>query len=215
VHLYGGNTLRTTLDRGGRFGLSQETDYPWDGRIRITVTEAPAREVSIRLRIPAWARGASLSMNGASHPRPPEPSTYAEVRHAWSPGDVIELTLPMPVRLMQAHPLVEEVRNQVAVQRGPVVYCVESTDLPGGVRVQDVVVPRGIDLKPRFDPGPLGGVTVLEGRAEARREPDWTGSLYRELATTPPKPFDLRLIPYFAWGNRGRSEMSVWLPLGG
>ena len=121
----------------------------------------------------------------------------------------------MPVRLMQAHPLVEEARNQVAVQRGPLVYCVESTDLPGGVRVQDVVVRRGIGLRPRFDSGLLGGVTVLEGRAEAWREPDWTGALYRELAETPLTPFDLRLIPYFAWGNRGRSEMSVWLPLGG
>jgi DUF1680 family protein len=119
----------------------------------------------------------------------------------------------MPVRLMQAHPLVEEARNQVAVQRGPLVYCVESADLPGGIGVQDVAIPRGIDLKPRFDPGLLGGVTVLEGRAEARCEPEWAGTLYRELAPSPPTPIDLRLIPYFAWGNRGRSEMSVWLPL--
>src|SRR5262249_42369780 len=93
------------------------------------------------------------------------------------------------------------------------VYCVESTDLPAGVRVQDVIIPRGIDLKPRFDGRLLGGATVLEGRAEACREPEWTGTLYRELASTPPKPFDLRLIPYFAWGNRGRSEMCVWMPL--
>lgn len=213
VHLYGGNTLRTTLD-GGRFGLSQETDYPWDGRVRITVTEAPPREVSLRLRVPGWARDAALSVNGAAHPARPEPGTYAEVRRAWSPGDVVELTLPMPVRLMQAHPLVEEARNQVAVRRGPLVYCVESTDLPAGVRVQDVVIPRGIDLKPRFDTGLLGGVAILEGRAEAWREPDWSGTLYRELEKTRPEPFALRLIPYFAWGNRGRSEMSVWMPLG-
>jgi DUF1680 family protein len=129
-------------------------------------------------------------------------------------GDVVELTLPMPVRLMQAHPLVEEARNQVAVQRGPLVYCVESTDLPEGVRVQDVVIPREVVLKPRHDPDLLGGVTVLEARAESWREPDWSGRLYRELTKTPPRPFPLRLVPYYAWGNRGPSEMSVWMPLG-
>ena len=73
----------------------------------------------------------------------------------------------MRVRLMQAHPLVEEARNQVAVRRGPIVYCLESVDLPEGVRVLDVVIPREVELKPRFDPALLGGVTVLEGRAEA------------------------------------------------
>jgi DUF1680 family protein len=215
VHLYGGNALRTTLEGGGRLGLSQETDYPWDGRVKITIAEAPAQEVAIRLRIPGWARGASLAINGAPHPRRPEPGTYSEVRRAWSSGDVVELDLPMPVRLMQAHPLVEEARNQVAIRRGPLVYCAESTDLPEGVRVEDLVIPRGIALEPRFDPGLLGGVTVLEGRAASVREPDWTGALYRELAEATAKSFHLRLIPYFAWGNRGRSEMSVWLPLGG
>jgi hypothetical protein len=214
VHLYGGNTLRTTLEGGGRLGLSQETDYPWDGRIRLNVTEAPTREVGIRLRVPGWARDAAMTINGAPSPRRPEPGAYALVRRVWSPGDVVELTFPMPARLMRAHPLVEEARNQVAIRRGPLVYCVESPDLPEGVRVQDVTIPRGIALEPRFDPGLLGGVTVLEGRASAVREPDWTGSLYRELAEAPARPFALRLIPYFAWGNRGQSEMSVWLPLG-
>jgi DUF1680 family protein len=214
VHLYGASVLDTTLEGGARFRLAQETDYPWDGRVRFTVRRAPGHEVALRLRIPGWARDASLSVNGEGAARGPRPGTYAEVRRVWSPGDVVGLTLPMPPRLMQAHPLVEEARNQVAVQRGPLVYCVESTDLPHGVRVQDVILPRGIALRPRFDPGLLGGVTVLEGRAEAWREPDWSGQLYRELSTSPPETFGLRLVPYFAWGNRGPSEMSVWLPLG-
>jgi DUF1680 family protein len=184
VHFYGGNTVRTHLS-GGWLGLAQETDYPWDSRITITLTEAPAREAAIRLRVPDWARDAALLVNGAAPPRRPEPDTYAEVRRAWSPGDLIELALPMPVRLMQAHPLVEEARNQVAVPRGPLVYCAESTDLPAGVSIQDITIPRRIDLKPRFDPALLGGVTVLVGRAEAWREPDWTGALYSEVARTP------------------------------
>jgi DUF1680 family protein len=214
IHLYGSNTLSTTIGNGARFRLSQETEYPWDGRVTLTIAEAPTWDVSILLRIPAWSSHATLHVNGTPHPQSLEAGTYAEVRRTWATGDVLVLDLPMPSRLMQAHPLVEEARNQVAIQRGPLVYCVESTDLPEGIRVQDVAIPRAIDLRPRFDPDLLGGVTVLEGRAVARREPDWSGQLYRELATSPPRPFGLRLIPYFAWGNRGPSEMSVWLPLG-
>jgi DUF1680 family protein len=119
----------------------------------------------------------------------------------------------MRVRLMQADPLVEEARNQVAVQRGPIVYCLESVDLTGGARVLDIAIPREIELKPRFDATLLGGVALLEGRAIARPEPEWSGALYRELPGAPPTAIDLRLIPYFAWGNRGPSEMTVWMPL--
>jgi DUF1680 family protein len=214
VHLYGGNTLDTRLDDGSRLALSQETDYPWDGRVRITVRSAPPRDCSLLLRVPGWARGASLRLNGRPAQDRLEPGTYHEVRRSWSSGDVLELTLPMPVRLMQAHPLVEEARNQVAVQRGPVVYCAESVDLPGGVRVSEVVIPRGIDLTPRFEAELLGGVTVLEGRADAWPEGEWSGLLYRELSPAAPRPIELKLIPYYAWGNRGRSEMTVWMPLG-
>ncbi len=120
----------------------------------------------------------------------------------------------MAPRLVEAHPLVEEARNQVAVERGPLVYCLESTDLPRGTRLLDMALPRTIDLKPRHDPALLGGLTVLEGRGEARTEPAWSGQLYRELPHTRAEPVDLKLIPYYAWGNRGPSEMTVWMPLG-
>jgi DUF1680 family protein len=165
------------------------------------------------LRIPGWAKGADLAVNGRPVRQPLGPGTYCEVRRAWSAGDSLELNLPLRARLLQAHPLVEEARNQVAVQRGPVVYCLESCDLPPGVRVSDVLIPRGIALRPRFDGTLLGGVTVLEGKAEAVPE-EWSGGLYRELPRAAPRPVDLRLIPYYAWGNRGRSEMTVWMPLG-
>jgi DUF1680 family protein len=94
------------------------------------------------------------------------------------------------------------------------VYCLESTDLAKGIRVSDVVIPRAIVLTPRFDAKLLGGVIVLEGRAEAWPEADWSKQLYRELSPGTPTKFGLRLIPYYAWGNRGRSEMTVWMPLG-
>jgi DUF1680 family protein len=212
VHLYGGSTLDTTLPDGRRVKLRQETGYPWDGRVKITVESAPKGEVSLFLRVPGWAEGAALSVNGK--PAAVTPGRYAEVRRAWASGDAVELTLPLRPRLMEAHPLVEEARNQVAVLRGPLVYCLESTDLPRGVGVQAVAFPRGIRFTPRFERGLLGGVTVLEGRAEAATDRPWGDELYRELKPSAARPVDVKLIPYFAWGNRGKSEMTVWVPLG-
>src|SRR4051794_14638954 len=214
VHLYGGNTLDTILDGGERLRLTQQTEYPWDGRVRITIDQAPGRPCSLSLRIPGWAREASLRVNGTPWAGRLEPGTYAEVDRAWSSGDVLELDLPMPVRLLEAHPLVEETRNQVAVQRGPIVYCLESVDLPSDVKLSDVVIPHAIALKPRYDPALLSGVAVLEGRAQAWPERDWSNELYRDLADSKPSTFDVKLVPYYAWGNRGHSEMTVWMPLG-
>jgi DUF1680 family protein len=214
VHLYGGNTLDTQLPAGGRVKLTQTTDYPWDGRVRITLDAVPVREFALKLRIPHWASGATLMVNGKAWKETPAAGRYAKVRRKWAARDVVELTLPMRVRLLQAHPLVEEARNQVAVQRGPLVYCLESTDLDKGVTVSDVRIPRRIELKPRFEPKRLGGITVLKGKAEIASEPAWGNELYRDLPTDDPRPMSIRLIPYYAWGNRGPSEMTVWMPLG-
>jgi hypothetical protein len=214
VNLYGSNVLDAELIRGGRLKLRQETDYPWDGRVKIAMEAAPAGDYSMMLRIPGWAIGAAVAINGIPANRPVPPGHYFEVRRAWSAGDVLELHFPMPARLIQAHPLVEEARNQVAVQRGPVVYCLESPDLPKGVSVADVTIPRGIEMKPRFAGELLGGVAILEGKAEAVIEPAWGKELYRALAPAATRPVDLTLVPYYAWGNRGPSEMTVWMPLG-
>jgi DUF1680 family protein len=213
VNLYGGSVLDTTLATGERVVLAQETDSPWGGRVRITIRAAPARALTLRLRVPGWADGASLSVNGAPRKQSLEPGHYAAVKRPWAVGDVVDLDLPLRPRLIQAHPLVEEARNQVAIQRGPIVYCLEAADLEKGVAVSDVLIPRGIDLRPRHDRSLLGGVTVLEGKAEAVAERAWSGGLYRELAPATSRSVSLRLIPYYAWGNRGASEMTVWMPL--
>jgi DUF1680 family protein len=118
----------------------------------------------------------------------------------------------MSVRLMEANPLVEEDLNQVAVQRGPVVYCLESPDLPTGVKISDVFIPAEMKLTARYDRRLLDGIVVLEGRALARQNENWSGKLYRELQPDEFKPINVRFIPYSVWQNRGPSEMSVWLP---
>jgi uncharacterized protein len=212
VHLFGGSALDTQLPDGRRIKLKQETNYPWDGRVKLTIEAAPTDEVSLFVRVPGWADGVTLRVN--DKPTDAPAGRYAEIRRVWKAGDVVELALPLKPRLLEAHPLVEEARNQVAVMRGPLVYCLESPDLPKAVSAQTVTIPRDVKIAPRFDKELLGGVAVLEGKAELAPERPWAGELYRELKPAEPKSVELKLIPYFAWANRGKSEMTVWMPLG-
>ncbi len=212
AHLYGSSTLDTVLPDGRPVKLKQETNYPWDGRITITIQSAPPGEMSLFLRIPGWAGGADLCVNGK--PVPVKAGQYAEVRRTWRVGDTVELTLPLRACLVEAHPLVEEVRNQAAVMYGPLVYCLESTDLPKGVRLQSIALPRAVTFTPRHDKELLGGVTVLEAKTEATVDQPWGDELYRELKPSLPRLVGIKLIPYYAWANRGKSEMTVWIPLG-
>lgn len=213
VHLYGGSQLDAELPGLGRLALSIRTDYPWDGSVHLRIDHAPPEALALRLRVPAWASGSTLSLNGA----PAEtvaPGEYAVVRRAWQPGDTVTLELPLRGRLVAANPNVEETRNQVAVMRGPLVYCLEAADLPEGVPIHEVSLPRDVAWATRHDPEFLGGVTVLETTGCRRRGPDWTDRLYAELPDAPCEPVPLRLIPYYAWLNRGNHQMRVWLPLG-
>jgi len=233
VNLYGGSTLAAELPGGQKIKLTQETDYPWNGRIRIVINECRPAEFALKLRIPGWTTGASVRVNnqpagslGALPSRRPSstggqiagetsalPGGYFEIRRVWKPGDTVTLDFPMPARLLEANPLVEEDVGQVAVLRGPVVYCLESPDLPRGVKLSDVRIPADIQLTARYDQRLLGGIVVLEGQALARPALDWQGKLYREFRSADSRPVKARFIPYFAWANRGPSEMSVWLPL--
>ena len=213
VNLYGGSTLETHLPDGSAVALAQATDYPWDGKVTLTVRAAPAEPMAVMLRIPGWADGATVRVNGEPLDVPAKPGAYAEVRRRWTAGDVLTLDLPMEPVLVEANPLVETAVGQAAVMRGPVVYCLESIDLPEGVAMADVRLPRRPRWTVRHEPDLLAGVTVLE--TEAAAVPGggpWQG-LYRRLPEGEPRPIRLRLIPYYAWNNRDETEMTVWLPL--
>jgi DUF1680 family protein len=213
VNLYGSSELATMLPDAARVRLRQRTDYPWDGRVELTVEAAPSRPLAIQLRVPGWARGASILVNGKPADSTPVPGSYVSLERGWSPGDRVDLQLPVRPRLLVSHPLVEETRNQVAVARGPLVYCLESCDLPEGVSVSDVLLPSDITWAERRGDGVLAGMVLLEGKAlrleASGNSPD---QLYRELPRGHRlRPQQVRLVPYFAWDNRGRGEMSVWL----
>lgn len=212
VHLYGASVLDTRLPGGERVAVTQETDYPWDGAVRLRFDVAPRDGLSVRLRIPAWAAGATARVSGADVDAEPRPGSYLEIRRVWAAGDTVELRLPMRVRRLEAHPLVEETRGQVAVKRGPIVYCLESVDLPDGVRLENIILPLGAPLTPRR--GEIAGarLVVLEGEALDAAAPAWRrGELYREARPVAARSVRARWVPYYAWGNRGSGEMSVWV----
>jgi DUF1680 family protein len=212
VNLYGACKLSTAL-AGKPLELTQASEYPWDGSVRITIDRCPDTEFALRLRIPGWAESATIHVNGSPEDVTIAPATYAEVRRRWKSGDVVELQLPMPAQLIEAHPAVEEARNQVAIKRGPIVYCLESPDLPAGVRIQDVAIPAAANLVPHRTADLLRSITAIDTEAIVRPAGDWDDSLYRPLERTGQRQINVRFIPYFAWSNRGPSEMSVWLPM--
>ena len=212
VNLYGSSVLDTTIGNGRKVKLTQETEYPWNGRVRITVNECDGAPFALKLRIPGWAPNASIRINNRPGDSSPIPGTYFELRRAWQPGDFVDLDIPMSVEVVEANPLVEDDLNQVAVRRGPVVYCLESSDLPPGVGVIQIRVPANVQLAARYDRRLLGGVVVLDGTLLRQPADGWNGRLYRATADSPAQPVRTRLVPYSVWANRGPSEMSVWLP---
>lgn len=213
LNLYGGNNLDTRLKNGAGLKLSQSTDYPWDGKITVKLVEAPVEAFSFFLRIPGWCNGAKMLVNGKPQTTKLTPGEYAEINRTWKAGDRIELLLPMPVRLIESNPLVEETRNQVAVKRGPIVYCLESTDLPKGKTIFDIAIPVKNNLKPTLITIENSPIMALDGQAIFVDNANWTKKLYREVSTETLKIIPVRLVPYYAWGNRGHNDMSVWLPL--
>jgi DUF1680 family protein len=211
IHQYGGSSIRFTLEDGRSLAVRESSDYPWNGRIEFIVDEAAGGGMPLHLRVPGWSTDAVLTVNGTPVPAS-APGTYATLDRVWQPGDVVVLDLPMPVRMLRAHRLAEEATNQVAVQRGPVVYAVESTDLPEGVRIEQAALRRGAPLTPvdtRLDGHRIvaldGDIAVLPDAASE--------ALYDDLGAEELRTASVRLIPYFAWGNRGPSEMSVWMPV--
>lgn len=212
VHHYGGSTFDGRLTDGRALRATQQTDYPWDGVVKLRMDSAPDGPLGVMMRIPQWAERAKLTVNGQCGRTEAKPGSYGRVHRTWTDGDEIELVLPMPVRLIEAHPRAEQLCSQVAVMRGPLVYCLESVDLPDGVALSEVHIPRDIRLVPRHDRELLGGVTVLEGEALRVPAGEWSGKLYREMGGERGETVPIRLIPYYAWCNRGVGQMTVWMP---
>lgn len=210
VNLYGGSQLKTNLKNGENIQVTQTTDYPWDGQILLTIDKAPKKSFTLSMRIPGWCKGASISVNGQKQKTNLASGAYAQINRTWKDGDKVELNLPMEAKLIETNPLVEETRNQVAVKRGPVVYCLESNDL-SKEDVFQVVIPSDIKLTPIPMNIDNSKFMALQGQVYLENN-DWDNTLYREVS--PVKELNtVKLIPYYAWGNRGKSDMAVWMNL--
>jgi hypothetical protein len=196
----------------------QDTRYPWDGAVRITVDPGRTGRFSLNVRIPGWARGevvpsdlyrfdgessepVRLRVAGRSFPVQLDKG-FVRIERDWSPGDLVELSLPMPVRRIVAHPHVEADRGRVAIQRGPLVYAAEWPDNPGG-RVRNLVLANDRGLSAEWKPDLLNGVVVVRSKAVALA--------YDSAGKVSSRDQDFTAIPYYAWANRGRGQMAVWI----
>jgi len=219
VHLYGGSTLDTVLPDGSPIKLSQTSNYPWDGKIKLTINNAPEKPVALKLRIPGWAKDVKIKINSKAI-EDPQPGTYLCIEREWLAGDQITVRLSMRPRIIKTHPKVEETRNHIAVMNGPIVYCVEGVDLPANVKMSEIYAPRELSISTRFDPEFFGGMNILEGtfkriydaESKSNAEKSVLENLYQEAGTEFIKEIQIQLIPYFAWNNRGITEMTVWIP---
>jgi hypothetical protein len=213
------NSADVALSNGRKVNLVQQTRYPWDGVIKITVNPEQSGNLSLKLRIPGWAHGQAvpsdlyrfenasigpnieLKVNGKRETLTLDKG-YATVTRDWHKGDSIELVLPMPIRRVEANEKVAADLGKVALERGPLVYAAEWPDSPDK-HVRNLLLADDDKLKAEFRPAMLGGVEVIEGKAEAYR--------YNESHQLDHKEQKFTAIPYYAWANRGPGQMEVWI----
>jgi len=210
VHLYIGGSVRARL-AGQTVTLIQETDYPWQGDVTLTVcTDKPVRG-QIMLRIPDWCAKHQIKINGEGAGGTIIKG-YARLGRTWHDGDTIQLSLVMPVQRIEAHPKLTENAGAVALQRGPIVYCLEQCDHKPDLRTIRLL--RRAKLTSRFDPKLLGGVTVIEGAGVAVPLTGWRNALYRPAAGEKTQSVTIKAVPYCLWNNRKAGAMTVWIPKG-
>jgi DUF1680 family protein len=209
MHLYGGTEAALEVD-GRPVRIEEASSYPWSGGIRIAVHPEAPQTFTLKLRVPGWATGASATVNGAAVDFADGlRAGYLDISRQWSPGDVVELDLPMRPERVFANPKVRMDLGRVTLRRGPLVYCLEQADNPDAP-VSQLALPRaaGIEAAERRDL--FDGIVALTARGGATSAGDWNGTLYR---TEPPSAMaaTLTAIPYYLWANRAPGPMTVWV----
>lgn len=188
--------------------LKVTTEYPWDGKVVLDLTPAVHGRFALRLRVPGWCQNAAVAVNRRAVKTPVLERGYLVLDREWKQGDRVELDLPMPVERVAANPHVKADQGLLAIQRGPIVYCLEQCDQTEPLAA--LWLPQEADLKAAREPGLLGGVVTITGEARATTEPQWRRSLYQSAPSA--GRVALKAIPYYAWDNRQPGPMKVWLP---
>jgi uncharacterized protein len=214
VHLFHSGELDWKLEDGTALKVRQATKYPWDGDIDITVAPAQVREFTMFVRVPVWAEGAKLTVNG--QPAAGRPGDYAAIRRTWRAGDRIRLQLPMEARTTYANPLLRENAGRVAIERGPLVYCMEGLDQPARDSAFNGAVVTTNPFVPEFRPDLLGGTVVLKHKGAGYVRALESLSLYGPPSRLPGmSDAELTFIPYYLFANREPTPMQVWVPVAG
>jgi uncharacterized protein len=218
IHQYIASDIRFRHGSGQERQLSIETGYPWTGSVTIRVDASDDAPWNLSMRIPAWCPSARLNVNGVDQTAVGAESGYLTVSRRWNSNDVVVLTLSMEPMLYEAHPMVDSDRGSVAIQRGPLVYCLEQPDQEKDVDVLHTEVDGSVTLISTWQPTLLGGIVTVEAAGYVTDDSQWQEALYRRVEEGP-KPSrrgaKLTAIPYFAWANRGPSAMRVWIPKAG
>jgi DUF1680 family protein len=216
VHLYDNSEMNWHLENGNGLRIVQKTRYPWEGDVHLTITPKTPAEFVVYVRIPGWSTRNTVLVNGKPFAGA-KPGEYLPIRRVWSAGDTIDLGFDMTTHLLKANPAVDEDRNRVAFQRGPVVFCMEGLDQSDEAQsagMAYVTASLGTPTSGHFDPSLLDGVMVLEHPGAVDRSDSGTGLYFPVTGTKKPDqaPTVLKLIPYYAWANRSPTTMQVWVP---
>lgn len=209
VHMYQDNSV--ALEIAGRpLTLKQTTDYPWGESVHFAIESDEAVDFELALRIPDWCYEFQLSVNGEAQTAAVDRG-YVILEREWSNADRIELTLSMPVERVMPHANIRQTAGQMALQRGPIVYCLEEVD--NGPRLANVCIPGNATLESSFDPELFGGVAVISGEALRVELAKESKALYRHRgqARYGETTFTFKAIPYYLWANREPGEMRVWI----
>ncbi len=217
VHLYDNSRLDWHLQDGTGLKVEQKTGYPWDGNVEITVSPATEKEFTLYVRIPGWTKGTKVRTTTQASLEGGKPGSYLAIRRSWKPGDKVQLEFDMTARLIASNPKVQENARKVALQRGPLIYCLEQPDQPENVSVADMAISP--DQKGRFRTEHradlLGGITVVHYQGLAYEPASAQEPLYGAVQPETKRSgreVELTFIPYYAWANRQASAMRVWIP---
>jgi DUF1680 family protein len=208
-HLYIGGEMELALG-DTKIKLDQQSSMPWEGSARFEVTLEQPASFALALRIPDWSANAAVLVNGEAYPIVDRiVDGYARIERQWISGDVVELSLGMPIQRVRSHPLVKQNAGKVALQRGPLVYCIEEAD--NGPLLGQLLLPQDAELEAEFAENLIGGIQVVKAKGLKLQFEQWGPQLYRSNAEATLERANLTFIPYYAWANRGKGEMAVWV----
>jgi DUF1680 family protein len=211
VNLFASSVATVTMDNGVKVKLTQKTNYPWDGYVKLSVMPEKTSDFDLCVRIPGWALGrpvpgdlyrfadskiaaVGLKVNGRKVDATPKEDGYLHLKRSWKTNDIVELDLPMSINRVYAHKNVKADKGKVALMRGPIIYCLEAVDNPN-IDVLSVAILREAELIPEYQSRLLGGVTIIQGKPLDSHQ----------------RPVTLTAVPYYSWANREKGAMTVWI----